>query len=531
MGLTSTRRILKLILKPKPVGAFKLMFIYFDFSMVQSFEITPSPPDPLFKLPQDRPDRVLWTTSPSSATRKSQSHGQEASFTVTNNLIFYHEHDVRFNDILADHCFPLLSRIRSNGYSQACPKSHQESAVHDTSPTPAPRHRLRRVRRQFSFKNHDHDFYVLNTKHTSDDKQFSDNIPFQFPTPFPETVLNPDQPLQETTLKHSSKDLSPITEDRETFASPGSLSTMFDSSMDPFAVSDSRSTGKLSTESSTNIPAETANYFTSQEPSFSSGQREIYPARSSPKLNSANHSTSTAQWSPVSPLVFADMSSFPGQPPNLDASHDIDLSDLSACKGNAIITFDSCARSSSNVSAAVTEKGGKRLRLDALDAQLSNKNPARNVDSRGCTSGISTANSIKAPIIDTVLSRPSVPRASPSKRIWSRLRRAVTVTFAKRSDITGVKDSGGREQSSRTTTQRMFAPLLISKASFVRNQDATRPRRRLTKPAHPATTSVVLDSKPSVSSPQKRTSKRSRLSNRTDIDFATIFSPSFALPE
>lgn len=55
MGLTSTRRILKLVLKPKPVGAFKLMFIYFDFSMVQSFEITPSPPDPLFKLPQDRP--------------------------------------------------------------------------------------------------------------------------------------------------------------------------------------------------------------------------------------------------------------------------------------------------------------------------------------------------------------------------------------------------------------------------------------------------------------------------------------------
>ncbi|KAG2342073.1 hypothetical protein BDR05DRAFT_964758 [Suillus weaverae] len=48
MGLTNTRRILKLILKPKPVSAFMLMSI-------SSFEITPSALDPLFNVPQDRP--------------------------------------------------------------------------------------------------------------------------------------------------------------------------------------------------------------------------------------------------------------------------------------------------------------------------------------------------------------------------------------------------------------------------------------------------------------------------------------------
>ncbi|KAG1799028.1 uncharacterized protein HD556DRAFT_168804 [Suillus plorans] len=418
------------------------------------------------------------------------------------------EQDFRFNDILADHRFPLLSRVRSNGYPQACLKSHQDSAVDDTSPTPASRHRLRRVKTRFSSKS-------------------SGSIPFQSPPQLPETILNPYQP--ETVFKHSNKDLSPITEDRETFASPGSLSTMFDSPMGPFTVFASRSIGKLSTESTTNVPVETSHHFTSQEPSFSSGQRGIYSARSSPKLNSSDHSTSTAQWSPVSPLVFADMSSFPGQPPNTDVSHDLDLSYFPACKCNTIITFGSCAHRSSNISAAVTEKGGKRLGLDALEAQLSNTDPARNVDSRPCTSGISTANSIEAPIIDTVPSRPSAPRASPSKRIWSRLRHAVIGTFSKRSDVAGVKDSGGREQGPRAT-HRMFASLLVAEASSVRDQDTTRQSRRLTKPAHPATASVVLDSKHSVSSPQKRISKRSHPSNRADINFATIFSPSFVHP-
>ncbi|KAG2106997.1 uncharacterized protein F5147DRAFT_837601 [Suillus discolor] len=443
MGLTSTRRILKLILKPKP-----------------SFEITLSPPDPLFKLPQDRPD-ILWTTSPSSATRKSQSHGQEASFTFPSFKIG-DEQDFRFDDILADHRFPLLSRVRSNGYSQACLKSHQDSAVHDTSPTPASRHRLRRVKNRFSSKSPNHNFCVLNTL---DDKQSSGSISFQLPPQLPGTILNPDQP--ETAFKHSNKDLSPITEDRETFASPGPLSTMFDSPMGPFTVFASRSIGKLSTESATNVPVETSHYFTSQEPSFSSGQRGIYSTRSSPKLNSPDHSTSTAQWSPVSPLVFADMSSFPGQPPNTDVSHDLDLSDFPACKCNTIITFGSCAHRSSNISATVTEKGGKRLGLDALDAQLSNTDPARNVDSRPCTSGISTANSIEAPIIDTVPSRLGAPRTSPSKRIWSRLRHAVIGTFS------NVKDSGGREQGSRAT-HRMFASHLVAEASSVRDQDPTR---------------------------------------------------------
>ncbi|KAG1902678.1 uncharacterized protein F5891DRAFT_1022892 [Suillus fuscotomentosus] len=417
------------------------------------------------------------------------------------------EQDFRFDDIFADHRFPLLSRVRSNGYSQACLKSRQDGAVHDTSPTPASRHRLRRVKTRFSSKS---------------PRQSSGSIPFQSPHQLPETILNLDQP--ETAFKHSNKDLSPITEDRETFANSGSLSTMFDSPMRPFTVFASRSVGKSSTENTTNVPVKTSHYSTSQEPSFSSGQRGIY---STPKLNSPNHSTSTAQWSPVSPLVFADMSSFPGQPPNIDVSHDLDLSDFPACECNTIITFGSCAHRSFNISAAVTEKGGKRLGLlDTLDAQLSNTDPARNVDSHPCTSGISTVNSIEASIIDTVPSRPGAPRASPLKRIWSRLRHAVIGTFSKRSDVAGVKDSRGREQGSRAT-RRMFASLLIAEASSARDQDAIRQSKRLTKPARRATASVVLDSKPS---PQKRISKRSRPSNRTDINFATIFSPSFVHP-
>ncbi|KAG1783387.1 hypothetical protein EV702DRAFT_257136 [Suillus placidus] len=301
---------------------------------------------------------------------------------------------------------------------------------------------------------------------------------------------------------------------------------MFDSPRGPFAVSASRSTGKLSTASTTNVPFDAAYYFSSQEPSFSSGHRGIYPARSSPKLNSANHSTSTARSSPVSPLVFADMSSFPGQPLYRDVSYNPDLSDFPAYKGNTMIAFDSCAHRSSNISTAVIEKGEKRLGPDALEAQLSNKDQARTVNSRPCTSEISAANS---PIVDTVPSRPSASRASPSKRIWSRLRHAVTKTFSKRSDVARVEDSGDREQGSRAA-HRMSAPLLTTEASSVRDQDVTRPNRRLTKPARPASASIIPDSKRGISSPQKRLSKRSRLSNRTDIDFATIFSPSFVLP-
>ncbi|KAG2337304.1 hypothetical protein BDR05DRAFT_796149 [Suillus weaverae] len=304
---------------------------------------------------------------------------------------------------------------------------------------------------------------------------------------------------------------------------------MFDSSRGPFAVSASRSTGKLSTTSTTNLPFEAAHYCSSQEPSFSSGHRGIYPARSSPKLNSTNHFISTAQSSPVSPLVFADMSSFPGQPPHCDVSYNPDLSDFPAYKGNTMIVFDSCTHRSSNISTAVTEKGGKRLGPDALDAQLSNKDPARTVNSRPCTSGISATNSIKLPIVDTVPFRPSASRASPLKRIWSRLWHAVTKTFSKRSDVAGVEDSGDREQGSRAT-HRMSAPLLTTEASSVRDQDVTRPNRRLTKPARPTSASIIPDSKRGVSSPEKHLSNRSRLSNRTGIDFATIFSPSFVLP-
>src|SRR6267154_1362783 len=110
-------------------------------------------------------------------------------------------------------------------------------------------------------------------------------------------------------------------------------------------------------------------------PSLFSGQREIYLARSSPKLDPA---TSTAHSSPVSPLVFAEMSSFPGPSLNCDASHDLELSNSPAYKENTIITFGSRARTQkySNISGVVTEKTGKRLELDALDARISNKDLA-----------------------------------------------------------------------------------------------------------------------------------------------------------
>ncbi|KAG0706692.1 hypothetical protein DFH29DRAFT_900948 [Suillus ampliporus] len=303
---------------------------------------------------------------------------------------------------------------------------------------------------------------------------------------------------------------------------------MFDSPMGPLAVSASSSTGKVSSASTSNVPFEIAHCLTSQEPSLCSGQRGIYPTRSSPKL--ADYSTSTAQSSPVSPLVFADMSSLPGPPLNCDVNRDLDLSDLPAHKGNTIITFDPRVHRS-NISAVVTEKAGKRLELDASDAKFSNKEPVRTINPPACTSGISTANSIKAPVVDPPPvpsmshdpSRTSTPHISPLERIWSRLRHAVTKTLWKRSDAAGIDNSGGGEQGSRAT-RRMFAPHLTAGASSVRDQDVTRPRR-LSKSARPASASVVPDPKCGISSQPKRLSKRSRPSNRTDIDFATIFSP------
>jgi hypothetical protein len=208
-------------------------------------------------------------------------------------------------------------------------------------------------------------------------------------------------------------------------------------------------------------------------PSFS-GYRGIYPARSSPKLNSAHHSISTAQSSPVSPLVFASLSSFPGQqPPNLDVSHDLHLSDFPAYTGNMIFAFDPHARRSSNVSATLTDKADKRL---GLDAQLSNEDRARTINSCPFTSGISTTNSINASIVATA------PRPIPLNRIWSRLQHVVTKTFSKKSDLMGVEDPGGHERGSRAS-HRMSGPLPTTGASSVRDQDITRPSRRLSNPA------------------------------------------------
>jgi hypothetical protein len=110
------------------------------------------------------------------------------------------------------------------------------------------------------------------------------------------------------------------------------------------------------------------------------------------------------------PLVFANMSSFQGQPPNLDVSYDIDFLYFPPYESSTTIMFDSCTHRSP---ATVAEKRGKRLGLDVSDAQLANKDPAR------------TANSIKAPMVDDISSRPGAPRASPLKQLWSRLRHAV----------------------------------------------------------------------------------------------------------
>jgi hypothetical protein len=98
------------------------------------------------------------------------------------------------------------------------------------------------------------------------------------------------------------------------------------------------------------------------------------------------------------------------------------------------------------------------------------------------------ANSIKAPIINTVPSRSSAPHASPSLRIRSRLWRAVMKTFSKRSDVAGVKDPGSRKQDS-CATHRMSAPLLITGTSSVRDRDVN---GRLTRPAHSASASASI---------------------------------------
>jgi hypothetical protein len=171
--------------------------------------------------------------------------------------------------------------------------------------------------------------------------------------------------------------------------------------------------------------------------------------------------SSNAKYAVVSgfPLVFANMSSFQGQPPNLDVSYDIDFLYFPPYESSTTIMFDSCTHRSP---ATVAEKRGKRLGLDVSDAQLANKDPAR------------TANSIKAPMVDDISSRPGAPRASPLKQLWSRLRHAVTRTFSKRSDVADIEDSRGREQGSRAT-HRMSTPLLITGTSSVRDPNVTRP--------------------------------------------------------
>ncbi|KAG1726140.1 hypothetical protein EDB19DRAFT_2028446 [Suillus lakei] len=147
---------------------------------------------------------------------------------------------------------------------------------------------------------------------------------------------------------------------------------MFDSPMGLFAVSASRNTGKLST---TNVPA---HYFISQGYGFPLLDRQ-QPNRDVGALTKLRYYPAAT---PLLPLVFY-----------YNVSHDPDPSN--AYEGNEIITFDSRAHKSYNISAAVTEKGGKRLRVDALDAQLSDKDTARTVNSRVCISAILIANTIK----------------------------------------------------------------------------------------------------------------------------------------
>ncbi|KIK39021.1 hypothetical protein CY34DRAFT_808788, partial [Suillus luteus UH-Slu-Lm8-n1] len=112
-------------------------------------------------------------------------------------------------------------------------------------------------------------------------------------------------------------------------------------------------------------------YYTMIRSSFYLGWQGIYTARSSPKLNSANHSMSIVSGFPSG---FIDISFFPGQLLNLDVSHDLDLSDFSVHKGNTTITFDSCPDRSSD---RWGRKGKERLGLDVWDPQLFNRDPAR----------------------------------------------------------------------------------------------------------------------------------------------------------
>ncbi|KIK39885.1 hypothetical protein CY34DRAFT_297743 [Suillus luteus UH-Slu-Lm8-n1] len=65
-----------------------------------------------------------------------------------------------------------------------------------------------------------------------------------------------------------------------------------------------------------------------------------------------------------------------------------------------------------------------------------------------------------------------------SKRIWSRIQHAVTKTFSKKSDSVSVGDAGGHERSSRAS-HKMSGSLPTTGASSVRDQDVTRPSRRL----------------------------------------------------
>ncbi|KAG2739829.1 hypothetical protein P692DRAFT_20338367 [Suillus brevipes Sb2] len=121
-------------------------------------------------------------------------------------------------------------------------------------------------------KSLDRDFCVLKTPQASDDKHFYSNTPFQLPAQDPKTVLNPDQ--LETTFKHPDKDLTPITKGRETLASPGFISMMFDNHIGSFTASASRSARRFSTTSTTNVPFEAAHHFASQGPSFT-GRRGL----------------------------------------------------------------------------------------------------------------------------------------------------------------------------------------------------------------------------------------------------------------
>ncbi|KIK42605.1 hypothetical protein CY34DRAFT_804753 [Suillus luteus UH-Slu-Lm8-n1] len=127
-----------------------------------------------------------------------------------------------------------------------------------------------------------------------------------------------------------------------------------------------RSAGRLSTASTTDVPFQDRSllhisracipvpyphphqsqvtYYVMIRSSFSSGRQGIYPARSSPKLNSANSISVVSGF----PSGLADISSFSGQLLNLDVSHDLDLSDSPIYKGSTTVTFDSCPDRSSN---------------------------------------------------------------------------------------------------------------------------------------------------------------------------------------